>query len=175
MRAWGKLTTAVMCLALTACGGGELDDLHQFTANAHANRKPEIEPLPQILPYRSFAYTAQKSADPFDRENLLPAQALAGADSDALAPDPNRRKDPLEAFPLDALRMVGTMTRADQVWVVVGAPDATVHHARMGDHVGQNFGIITEIQEDSIAIIERVRDPNGKWIERETGLAISQK
>ncbi len=84
----------------------------------------------------------------------------------------NRRRDPLEDYPLDALKMVGTLTRGNQSWAVIQAPDGAVHRAKLGDHMGQNFGMVTKITENKVDLVELIQNPLGDWIEREANLAI---
>lgn len=165
--------TLVFMLALAGCSGGEHEDLREFTKNAHADRKPRIEPLPEVKPQEVFAYNPAQLTDPFAPQNIRPARAKAGG-SGEVRPDMNRRKEPLEEFPLDALKMVGTLARGKQTWVVIQAPDGTVHRSTIGDHMGQNFGMVTKITDEKIDLIELVQGPSGDWIEREANLALAE-
>ncbi len=166
---------AVSCfaIALAGCSGGEYEDLREFTKNAHADRKPRIEPLPEVKPQEVFAYNPAQLTDPFAPQNIRPARAKAGAGGE-VRPDMNRRKEPLEDFPLDALKMVGTLARGKQMWAVIQAPDGTVHRSKVGDHMGQNFGMVTKITDEKIDLIELVQGPSGDWIEREANLALTE-
>lgn len=161
-------------LALLGCSRGEHEDLREFTRNAHADRKPRIEPLPEIKPQEIFAYNPAQLTDPFASQNIRPARAKAAADGGDVRPDMNRRKEPLEEFPLDALKMVGTLARGKQTWAVIQAPDGTVHRSKVGDHMGQNFGMVTKITDEKIDLIELVQGPSGDWIEREANLALTE-
>jgi type IV pilus assembly protein PilP len=89
-------------------------------------------------------------------------------------PDPNRRREPLEEYPLDSLKMVGTLTRANQSWAVVQAPDGAVHRAKIGDHMGQNFGRVKKITDNRVDLVELIQNPLGEWIEREANLALAE-
>ena len=164
---------AVAVFAVSACGGPELDDLQEFVRTTHSQRVPRIEPLPAVKPQRSFTYTASALVDPFSPRNLRPATP-SGSDPSGIAPDPDRRREPLESYPLDSLRMVGTLERDDDQWVIIRAPDGSVHHAQSGSYVGQSYGRIMTISEDRASVRELIRDPNGKWIEREAALSITQ-
>jgi type IV pilus assembly protein PilP len=164
---------AAMCAGLVGCGSAELDDLRDFTTDAYADRKPTVEPLPQIKPHQGFTYQASELTDPFAIENLRPVAANPLSSTSGRAPDPNRRREPLEQFPLDSLRMVGTLQQRDAHWVVVRAPDGTVHHAQKGNYIGQNYGVITEVTEEVVDIKELIQDPNGSWIDRDANLAIA--
>lgn len=162
------LLLAIMAVSLVGCGGDNMADLRDFVKNAYADRKPKVEPLPVIKPTEPFAYAAGSLEDPFSRLNLRPQTTQGG-----IRPDMNRRKEPLEAYPLDSLKMVGTISRGKQVWAIVDAPDG-IHKVQVGNHMGQNFGLVTKITEDKIKLTELIQGPTGDWIERGASLALSQ-
>lgn len=173
MKVRRKLRILGICMAallLGGCAEDGMDDLRQFVETAHAGKQPRIEPIPEIRTQELFAYGAASLRDPFTPQNLK-AQAGQGGGP---RPDMNRRREPLEEFPLDALKMVGTLQRGKQAWAVIQAPDGTVHRATIGNHMGQNFGAITRITEDKIKLIELVQGPMGDWIERESSLALAE-
>lgn len=171
MSARRRLAWGLVCLSISGCGSDGMDDLREFAATAHANRKPRVEPLPEVKTQQTFAYSAADLSDPFASFNLS-AQA-AGAGGSDIQPDPNRRKEPLEEYPLDALKMVGTLSRGKRALAVIQAPDGTVHQATVGHHLGQNFGMITKISEDKIELIELIQGGLGDWIERQASLALA--
>lgn len=158
-------------LMLSACGGDGLDELREFVNNAHAGRKPNPIPMPDIKPYEPFTYAALDLPDPFSKANLKPASTPA---STALRPDMNRRKEPLEDYPLDALKMVGTLARERERWAVIQAPDGTVHRARIGNHMGQNFGRVIKISDERIDLVEKIPGGSGDWTERDASIAIAE-
>lgn len=156
---------------LGGCSNDGLDDLRQFVNSAHQDRKPKVEPVPEPKVYEPFAYAAEKLPDPFAPGNLKPllAQKATGP-----RPDLNRRKEPLEEYPLDSLKMVGTVEQGTKTWAVIQAPDGTVYRARNGMHMGQNFGTIVKITDDKVDLVELVPDPMGRWIERPASIALAQ-
>jgi type IV pilus assembly protein PilP len=154
-------------LAVSACGSDGLNDLRDFVKNAHADRKPNIKPIPEIVPQESFAYSAGSLTDPFTQVNLKPLTR------DSKSKDQGRRRAPLEAFPLDALKMVGTLSRGNQTWAVIQAPDGTVHRVQVGDFIGQYSGKINKISEVKVNVTEQVQGTLGDWLEREANLAIA--
>lgn len=158
---------------LAGCSSDGLDDLREFVKTAHADRKPRVEPLPEIKPYEAFAYAASNLADPFSAANLRPMSAAVSGGSGP-RPDMNRRKEALEDFPLDALKMVGTLSRGKQVWAVVQAPDGSVHRVQKGNFAGQNFGKIKSVSEEKIDLVELIQGALGEWIEREASLSIQE-
>ena len=161
--------TGVVCAALAGCSSDGLQDLRDFVKNAYANQKPKVEPLPEIKMQETFAYSAESLADPFAAFNLKPqGQRNAGGPR----PDPNRRKEPLEDYPLDSLKMVGTLMRGKQAWAIIQAPDGTVYRVQVGDHMGQNSGMVNKITEDKVNLVELIQSAAGDWVEREASLAL---
>lgn len=167
------LAVVAALVVVSGCTSDGLDDLREFVKNAHADRKPRIEPLPEVRPYEAYAYAAADLADPFSPANLRPMTAQGGVAGPR--PDMNRRREPLEEFPLDALKMVGTLSRGPQTWGVIQAPDGTVHRVQRGNFVGQNFGRITRVGEEKIDVVELIQGALGDWVEREAGLAIQEQ
>jgi type IV pilus assembly protein PilP len=164
-----------MCLSLQACSGGNLSDLQEFVDTAYENEKPKIEPLPEIRPYQKFEYIAKEESDPFSTENII-----SNRDDDSVAidrrPDANRIKEALEDFPLDALRMVGTMTQDGVPWVIVKTTQGTAYLASLGNYMGLNDGKIAQIfpEEQKVVLQETVADPAGRWVTREVEITIDE-
>lgn len=150
-----------------------MDDLRQFVATAHAGRTPRVEPLPEVKTQEPFVYAAAKLDDPFAAANLK-AQATQAAGAGP-RPDMNRRKEPLEEYPLDALKMVGTLARGKQAWAVIQAPDGTVHRVAVGNHLGQNFGKILRVSEEKIELVELIQGTLGDWVERAASVALAEQ
>jgi type IV pilus assembly protein PilP len=172
-RARALLVAGAMSL-LAGCADDGLDEVRSFVQTAHADKKPRVEPLPELKVQETFLYNPADLADPFSAVNLRP-QGIAGkAGGGGPRPDPNRRKEPLEDYPLDSLKMVGTLQRGKQYWAVIQAPDGTVQRVKSGDHMGQNFGMITKITDEKIEVIELIQGSLGDWVEREASLALSE-
>jgi len=166
-----RVTLVVLALSLSGCVDTNMEDLYQFTANAFKNRKPQIEPIPIIRPHTSFLYTDTGKADPFSEKNIERQKQRKRKGSNNV-PDPKRRREILEHYPLDSLQMVGTLRRNNTTWVVIKAPDGTVHRAVRGSYIGQHSGVITMIKEDKIAITEKIQDSNENWITRQAQLSL---
>lgn len=165
------LVAGLLCVALSGCSNDGLDDLREFTKNAYADRKPKVEPLPEIKMQESFIYNPTNLPDPFAATNLKPQGPKSASGP---RPDPNRRKDPLEEYPLDSLKMVGTLTRGKQVWAIIQASDGNVYRAQVGDHMGQNSGLIKKITEEKIDLVELIQSASGDWVEREASLSLQE-
>jgi type IV pilus assembly protein PilP len=166
--------TLVMALILLAgCSDNGMSDLRQFVDEAKL-KQGRVESLPEFKPVETFAYSADKMKDPF--ATWRSDAKLAAQDSGALQsirPDMNRRKEILENFPLDTLRMMGTFDYQHAKWGLVKAPDGIVYKIREGYHLGQNYGRVNQIQDKTIVLTEVVPDGLGGWEEREASLAIS--
>lgn len=163
-------------ISLTGCSGSNTGDLQQFVADVRGRQPTKIEPLPEFKPYETFLYQAGDLRSPFDP--AIPGQAeqaLASAGSNSgLRPDANRPREPLEDFPLDTLRMVGTLSQQGQSWGLVLANDGTIHRVQPGNYLGQNHGKIKQISEFEIEVTEIVPDGLGGWMERPASLALSE-
>ncbi|MEK6807337.1 MAG: pilus assembly protein PilP [Pseudomonadota bacterium] len=159
-------------LALSACGGGE-DDLDQFINEVKSRTSKAIEPLPQIKQYQAFSFEPGERRDPFEA-NLISRAQRAAAAAGGVQPDFNRNKEPLEEFPLDSLRMVGTIEIRKQSYALIKAPDAVIHRVAIGDHLGQNYGKVTKVTEAEIELSEIVPDPFGGWKQRPATLGLAE-
>lgn len=171
-RARQLMVPSMLALVLAGCGSDGMDDLREFTLNAHKGKTAKVEPLPEIKTTDPFVYSSAKLADPFAGGNLKPMVSKPG--SGGPRPDMNRRREPLEDYPLDALKMVGTLARGKQAWAVIQAPDGTIHRASVGNHLGQNFGTITRITEEKISLVELIQGAVGDWVEREASVTIAE-
>ena len=164
-----RLMACLLCVMLSGCSSDGLEDLREFVTNAYADKKPKVEALPEIKTQETFIYSAVNLPDPFASFNLKPGGQKSASGP---RPDPNRRKEPLEDYPLDSLKMVGTLMRGKQAWAVIQAPDGTVYRAQIGDHLGQNSGMINKITEEKIDLIELIQGTMGDWVEREANLTL---
>ena len=163
-----------LVISIAGCGNDGLDDLRSFVKNEHKNRKPRVEPLPEIRIPPSFAYPASDKADPFSTANLSPKSTKSKVKKSLPLYLLTRRKGPLEAYPLDALKMKGTLQKKNVLWVVIKAPDGSVHWAKKGDFMGKNYGMITKITDDKVSLIEKVQNAIGDWVDRQAAISISE-
>lgn len=167
----------ILAISVSACSSDGLSDLREFTKNTHKDRKPRVDPIPEVKVYERFAYSAQKLPDPFSRENLRRTNISAkAATAGELQPDLTRPKEALEVYPLDALTMVGTLQRGKIIWGVIRVSSAggEMHRVKVGNHMGRNFGMITDITEDKIVLVELIRSSLGDWIEREAAIKLRE-
>jgi len=160
---------AVVALALLAVTGctRSTNDLENWIAEVKARPAPPMEGIPVMQQFETFEYAAQDLRDPFS-----PPIAQRDGVGDGPRPDPDRRREELEAFPLDSLKMSGTLGGTQEQRGLVMTPDRVVHRVRVGNYLGQNEGRITAISEDRIDVVELVSDGAGGWLERRASIAL---
>lgn len=164
--------TILIPLFLAGCGEGGFEDLDNFVKESDTLQRSGIPPLPTIKPYEPFNYAAFDIPDPFKAREIEPAKGGKGG----LQPDLERRKEPLEAYPLEALRMVGTLQQEkDLMFALIKSPDNNLYRIKAGNYIGQNFGMVTKISESSVALAEIVQDSAGDWSERESALQLQDE
>lgn len=162
---------ALGSIALAGCGS-DMDDLDEYINAVKARPGGRIEPLPEIKPYETFTYVADRDAvrSPFVPD--LPQHA-AGSPNSGTRPDPERSREYLEQFSLDTLRMVGTLTQGETAYGLVQTSDGLIHRVIAGNYMGQNDGRIVNITESEIEMVEIISDGIGGYIEREAAVALA--
>jgi type IV pilus assembly protein PilP len=161
-----SLALAMASLALGGCS--ERDDLRQWVAQEKAKKGAPLDPLPVIKTFETFEYKDQDLRDPFN----VSAEEQEQSANNGPHPDQDRVREPLEAFPLDGLRMSGTLGLAQSMEGLVRDPDGVVHRVHVGNYLGQNYGRITSISEDHIELVELVPNGSGGWMERQATIAL---
>ncbi len=172
-----RLNGAVLMLAATAvlagCGDGGISELQQWMDETRQSTRVNVPKLPEPKKFFPFAYGASNSMDPYNATKLEIALIKARGNSNGLKPDENRRREPLESYPLDTLRMVGTLQKPGMNFALIQA-DKTVFHLKVGNYIGQNFGMITNITETEVELKEIVQDASGEWVERQAKLELQE-
>ena len=160
-------------IAVTVLGGcsSEIDELKQFVRESDKGLPRRIEPLPAVKPFEPFAYEGFDLPDPFKPRKLSAPKEGGGG---GIAPDLNRRKEPLEAFPLEQLKMVGTLSQGQDTYALVRA-EKTLYRVKKGNYMGQNFGLISDVTESEIKLKEIVQDSAGDWAERQSVLPLLEE
>lgn len=168
------LASAAVVALLSACGGDQYGDLRQELKELTKDLRGKVEPLPQVKPYEPVPYKAYEEIDPF-RGSRIEVAASAGAMASAtgIKPDLNRPKEALEAFPLESLRMVGTLQQNKETYGLIRA-GTNLFRVKKGNYMGQNFGVITAIADTEITLKELVQDGGGDWIERASALQLQE-
>lgn len=168
---WARLLLLILPLILSACGNETHDDLELFIKNSGNGLRGQVVPVPEVQPYSHFPYTAFEIPNPFKpRENKLTKNESGG-----LQPDLSRRKEPLEKFSLESLKMVGSLEQDEKSFALIKAPDSTLHRVKQGGYLGQNFGLISDISESEVNLKEIVQDSTGDWSERISTLMLEDQ
>ena len=166
---------ATLTASMAACSSDPTADLEEYVEQVKSKQTARIEPLPEFKPYESFAYQANDLRDPFTEPTFShPQAATTQVTNNGIKPDFDRPTEPLEEFPLDSLRMVGTLERAGDSWALVRMSDSTIHRVKPGNYLGQNHGKIVSITESEVELTEIVPDGLGGWMERQAALALSE-
>jgi len=158
---------------LTACSTDQ-EELEAWMDQQKREARPNVRPLSPPTKFDPEAYSAQGRLDPFDVQKvtgLLRKEAKAA--NALLSAEMIRRKEPLEAYPLDAIRMVGSILRGSKPQALL-AVDKLIYQVRIGDYMGQNYGRILRISETEIQLREVVQDPSGEWVEKMTTLQLQE-
>ncbi len=166
---------AASLLGLTGCGDGGIENVKEWMTDVKRQTKIAIPKLTEPKKFTPFAYSAKDSVDPYNPIKLAAAFAkLKPPSNNALkAPDPDRRREPLEAYPLDVLKMVGTLQKPGLNYALLQV-DKAVFQAKVGNYIGQNHGMITSITDAAVELEERVQDAAGEWVDRKAKLELQE-
>ena len=171
-----------ICAAIAAasalvagCGEERQTEVRKELEAMSKDLRGKVDPLPQVKSYEPVPYKGESMLDPFVPGRIVVAQAAGsgGGGGGGVQPDLNRPKEPLEAFPLEAIQMVGTLAQNKDMYALVRA-GANLFRVKKGNYMGQNFGVITTIDEGQISLKEVVQDSGGDWVERSTSLQMQE-
>ncbi|MBK1717415.1 pilus assembly protein PilP [Thiocystis violacea] len=168
-----QLAWLLPVFALAGCGGDNMGDLETYVQTVKARPPGPIEPLPEIQPVDTFVYEPGERRNPFMPDAQTAPDEEVALDN-GLAPDQTRRKEELESYPLDSLRMVGTLELENARWGLIRTKEGILHRVKVGNYLGQNNGRITVIGQDAIQLTEIVSDAPGQWRERAATVALTQ-
>lgn len=163
-----------MVIVIGGCNGRGMQDLNQYVAEVKQREPGRIEPLPEIRSVETYVYNEAGRRDPFKPSEQASTEVIPEV-SNGIAPDPMRRKEELESFPLDSIRMVGTLDKNNITWGLVVIQDGTIFRVKAGNYMGQHHGKITQISEDKIELAEIVAlDGAGGYREQQASVALSE-
>jgi len=163
-------------LLLAACGLSDEGEIQQWMADQRAAMKPTAQKVEEPKEFAPFAYEPHGQVDPFDPQKILMVVARQREErgsASAIKPDLERRREVLEGFPLDQIRMVGMMRQGGNNVALLEANGAT-HMVRVGNYAGQNFGLVTRISETEVTLKEIYQDAAGEWVERPQKLELQE-
>ncbi len=167
------LVASAVILALAGCG--EQEELTQWMEQQKREVKPNVQPLSPPKKFVPEPYIALNGVEPFSAQKLTVAlKQEARQPNSLLAAEINRRKEPLEAYPLDSMRMVGSVSKSGRPYALLKV-DNLLYQVKQGDYLGQNYGKITKISETDVSLREIVQDAAGEWIERTSTLQLQER
>ncbi len=172
------ISVLVSLAVLSGCGASTEDELRQWMVEEKNQTRPKVAPIPAPKQFIPEAYAITATVEPFSNVKLT--QALKRESSQAVtngalvAPELARRKEPLEAFPLDSMTLVGNLTKSGQPVALIKV-DNLLYQVKPGNYLGQNYGKVTQITETQITLREIVQDAVGEWIERPATLELQEK
>jgi len=168
------LLAGVIALTLVGCSG-EQEELSQWMEQQKREVKPSVQPISPPKKFVPQPYIALGGVEPFSAQKLTVAlKQEAKQPNSLLAAEINRRKEPLEAYPLDSMRMVGSVTKTGRPYALLKV-DNLLYQVKPGDYLGQNYGKITKISETDVSLREIVQDAAGEWIERSSTLQLQER
>lgn len=154
---------------LSGCGASKEDDVRQWMAEERNRTQPKVAPIPAPKQFKPEPYGNATALEPFSNQKLTQAlkrdSSQAAANVALIAPELARRKEPLEAFPLDTMALVGSIIKSGQ-HVALLKVDNLLYQVKVGGYLGQNYGKVTKITETEVTLREIVQDAVGEWIER---------
>ncbi len=172
-----RKTMLALCAALALLAGceGETEELQAWTDQQRREVRPSIQPLAAPKKFDPVPYANAQQVDPFSTQKLSVAlKQEARQPNSLLSAEMNRRKEPLEAYPLDAMSMVGSVSKGGAPFALLRV-DNLLYQVKSGDYVGQNFGRVTRITETEVALREIVQDAAGEWTERNATLQLQER
>ena len=169
---------AAALIALVGCSSSGQEELQQWMTEQRAQTKPRVQPIPEPKKFTPQAYTEEAATDPFSNQKLTQALKRESAQSTSnaalVAPELSRRKEPLEGFPLDSMKMVGSLIK-EGLPVALVRVDNLLYQVRPGNYLGQNYGKITKVSENEVILRVIVQDAGGEWIERAATLQLQER
>jgi type IV pilus assembly protein PilP len=170
-------SVALLACMLAACGDGENEDIKKWMAETSKDMRGRVEKIEEPKKFVPFKYESDKAVDPFSSSKvtaLAEGEKKSAKASAGPRPDLTRRKEVLEAFPLESLKMVGAMQQRGTFFAIIKA-DANLHRVKVGNYMGQNFGKITNITETEVMLQEMIEDGSGDYAYRDSTLVLQEE
>lgn len=172
---YAAITLAAICLfGMAGCGSGaNLGELDARLQEIKARPRGRIEPPPEFKPIATYAYGAHQLRSPFSAPS--DQEIMEIPEGRKVEPDMGRPKEYLERFSLDALKMVGTIAKpGEQLQALIADPSGAVTRVEPGSHMGKNFGLVRDVTETKVSLVEIVPDGRDGWVERSSNVTISE-
>ncbi len=161
----------LLCLLLGACGADEHSDIKEWMAEESKGIKSNVQTPPPLITPPIVSYAAKALESPFSAEKVRSKEG-AGV-NDRSGPAAGRMPEYLEGFPLEAMRLIGTVSYRDMMYAIIQTPEKP-KHVTVGNYIGPNYGKIVEITKSQMKISETVKDANDLWVQREKILYLQQ-
>lgn len=174
-----RIVLVSLCLAMAACSSGDHEDLKQWMAENTKDLKGNIPKLPEVLPYVPVPYEVESLLDPFKPSKIEPESKYkqASGKGGAFQPDfeaREMRNSLLEKFPIESLKMIGYLNVNNRPMAVIQVDDK-VKQIKVGDYIGLDFGMVTQITDKEVELRELIQDSAGDWSERKSSLYLQSK
>lgn len=160
---------ACCCVGIVGCSSDQ-EDIQSWMNDQAKNMRGSVKPLPEIKPFPVVDYSAAAIVEPFAAIRIEPSKKGGSG----VRPDLERRREPLEAYPLESLKMVGVLMKGKVVHALIQA-DNNLYQIKVGNYMGQDFGVVTSISEHEVTLRELVEDVNGDWVERASSLLLQER
>ncbi|MES2538152.1 MAG: pilus assembly protein PilP [Pseudomonadota bacterium] len=170
----GRFVSVLFLFGLGGCSDGGVQEVQQWMADVKQKTPVSIPKLAEPKKFTPFLYGSKNTVDPYDASKMAVAFAkLQSKSGSGFKPDLDRRREPLEIFPLDTMKMVGTLERPGLSYALLQI-DKTIYQAKVGNYIGQNFGMVTKITDSEVELKEIVQDAAGDWVERKAKLELQE-
>jgi type IV pilus assembly protein PilP len=156
---------ALTLLLLSGCFERDVQEVNQWMLQVEHDARVVVPVLSEPKTFTPFAYQVRDLTDPFSPNKMTADVARIGKSDGAMKPDLERRRELLENFPLDVFRMVGSLQKNGVTYALLQV-ERSVYRVESGQHIGQNFGLITSVSENAVSIKEIVQDAGGDWVAR---------
>lgn len=174
MRSREVCASLMLALAVILSGCSSEDEVREWMAQAKRQTNAVVPKISEPKIFTPVAYARKDSLDPFNPIKLSAAIAKSRAHSGTgVKPDMERRREPLEQYPLDTVKMVGVLQKPGLTYAILQV-DKAIFQAKVGNYIGQNFGMITEVTETGVDLKEIVQDASGEWVERKARLDLQE-
>ena len=178
MKLISSFLAVIVLVSLAGCGSSKEDEIRQWMVEERNQTRPKVAPIPAPKQFKPEQYVNAAAIEPFSNQKLTQAlkrdSSQAASNGALVAPELAQRKEPLEAFPMDAMFLVGSIIKAGQPVALVKV-DSLLYQVKLGNYLGQNYGKVTKITETEVTLREIVQDAVGEWIERVATLQLQER
>lgn len=178
MRGVDIVFLSMFAVLIAGCGGSSEDEIRQWMVDERNNTKPKVKPIAEPKQFVPQQYANASLMEPFSSQKLTQAlkkdSSQTASNGALVAPELARRKEPLEAFPIDTMTLVGSLIKEGQPVALIRV-DTLLYQIKLGNHLGQNYGKVIRITETEVTLREIVQDAVGEWIERVATLELQER